>query len=213
MDSLPQELIDKIIGNLPRSSLLPCSLVAKRWRRGSQQRAFQRIELFYEDQVNRWYRDTLQDPDGVASYFRVVRFKDIPLWNDLTIFGRVLKSLGSLMEFWVYRTEIPGELPGIILSLPNLKVLSITAVTFESKELLSTHPAPPQRGPLDLLELRGDVGGLGMALARSQLTSRRLTLAVPIQGIEQLIMHSSETVVELKLYGMWLLRISRRQER
>ena len=68
--------------------------------------------------------------------------------------------------------EIPDELPGRILSLPNLKVLCIMAAKFELEEPFSTHYAPPQKGPLDLLELRGDVGGLGETLTESRLSSR-----------------------------------------
>jgi len=202
MDSLPQELIDKIIDNLPRSSLPICSLVAKRWRRRNQQRAFQEIKFFSEDEVNRWCTGILRDPDGIASYVRVVRFEGITSWNDPATFGRAIKTLGSLTELWVSWTEIPDELPGIILSLPNLNVLSITTAMFEWKEPLSTRPTPLKKGPLDLLELRGYVGGLGETLAKSRLIYRRLSLASHIPGMEQLIVDSSETVVELKLYGM-----------
>ena len=212
MDSLSQELIDKIIDDLPRSSLLPCSLVAKRWRRRSQRRAFQEIKFFSEGEVDYGCTGILRDPDGIASYVHAVRFEGINSWNDPATFGRALKNLGSLTTLWVTRTEIPDELPDQILSLPNLKVLRIMAAKFEPKEPLPTHPAPPQKGPLDWLELRGDVSGLGETLAKSRLTSRRLSLALRIAGIEQLIVHSSKTVVELKLYGTCYMHSSSRSD-
>jgi len=89
-----------------------------------------------------------------------------------------------LTELWVSRTEIPDELLGQILSLPNLKALCIMAAKFESEGPFLTHSAPPQKGPLDLLEFRGDVGGLGETLTESRLTSHRLSFVVRIQSVE-----------------------------
>jgi len=230
MNSLPQELIDTIIDGLPRPSLLSSSLVAKRWRRRSQQRALERIKFLSEAQVNRWCTDFPQDPEGIISYVQVARFEGIFFWSDPATFCRALKSLGSLTELWVSRTEIPDELPGqisrgelgkgitvlrllstsctlatvvsVILSLPSLEVLRIVHPRVKSRGLLQSHPVTSQRTPLDLLELRGYVGGIEKALADSGFTFRRLFLDVDLSGVEQLIMLSSETVMELALYGV-----------
>jgi hypothetical protein len=67
----------------------------------------------------------------------------------------------------------------------------------------------PQRRPLDSLELLGYVGGIGEALAKSRFISTHLSLDVDIAGVEQLLMLSSEAVVELILRGVWFLWILR----
>jgi len=230
MNSLPQELIDAVIDSLPRSSLLSSSLVAKQWRRRSQQRALERIKFRSEAQVSRWCTDFPQDPEGIVSYVHVAEFAGIGSWYDPTIFGRALKSLGSLTELWVSKTGIPDELPGqitrgelgkeitvlrfwwssctlatvmsVILSLPSLDVLSIAHPGVESKGPLQSHPVASQRTPLDLLGLWGNVGGIGKALTKSGFTFRRLSLDVDLSGVEQLIVLSSETMVKLTLYGV-----------
>jgi hypothetical protein len=88
-----------------------------------------------------------------------------------------------------------------IISLPNLKELSIGNAGITSEEPLPTHPVTPQRGPLDLLQLHGQVGGVGETLAKSRFISRHLSLDVHIPSIEQLIILFSEAVVELTLHG------------
>ena len=98
----------------------------------------------------------------------------------------------------------------MILSLPDLKELSIKHCCVTPEEPLPTHSFTPQRGPLNSLELRRDIGEIGEALAKSRIISTRLSLDVSVTGLEQLLMLSSEMVVELKLYGMWFLRILRR---
>jgi len=231
MNSLPQELVDAVIDNLPRSSLFSSSLVAKLWRTRSQQRALERIKFLSEDQVDRWYTDFPQDPEGVASYVHVVEFENTTFRGNLATFGCALQNLCSLTTLWVKGMEIPDELPAqiprmevwkrittlrlwfisstlttvvsVVLSLPDLEVLSIARATAGLGGPLSSHPVtPPHRTPLDLLELQAYVGGIGRALARSRLTSRHLSLDVDLLGVEQLIMCSSEMLVKLALYGM-----------
>ena len=114
MDSLPQELIDAIIDNIPQSSLLSCSLVARRWQRQSQQRAFDTISFLSEDKVDRWCTDILQDPDGISSYIRHVRIVEIFWWDEPALFAHMLGTLSSLTELSLVKTEIPDELPGHI---------------------------------------------------------------------------------------------------
>jgi len=231
MDSLPQELIDKIIDDLPRSSLLSCSLVAKRWRRRSQQRAFEKFVFSFKDDMDRWCTNISQGPGGLSSYVRHIAFAEIDPWNDPAAPGRVLKNLGSLKTLWICGSAIPDELPAqisrgefgkeittlyidplpcalapivsMILSLPNLKRLHVGAYGTKPGEPLSTQPISLQKGPLDFLEIDRDTCGLGEALAKSRLTSRHLSLGVNAPGVKQLIMRSSETVVGLNLYGVW----------
>jgi len=231
MNSLPQELVDTVIDNLPHSSLLSSSLVAKRWRRRSQQRALERIKFPSEVQVDRWCTDFPQDPEGIVSYVHVAEFAGIGSWYDPTIFSRALKSLGSLTELWVSETRIPDELPGqilrgelgkgitvlrlwwtsctlatmtsVIFSLPNLKVLSIIDPRVGLEGPPQFHPVTSQRTPLDSLQLWGkNMRGVGKVLAKSGFTSRRLSLDIDLSGVEQLIMLSSKTVVKLTLYGV-----------
>jgi len=89
-----------------------------------------------------------------------------------------------------------------ILSFPNLKVLCIVDPEVGSEGPLQFHRIASRRAPLDSLELRGDVGGIGKALAESGFTFRHLILDVDHSGMEQLNMPSSETLVKLTLYGV-----------
>ena len=237
MGSIPQELIDTIIDNVPESSLLSCSLVAKRWRRKSQQRAFDTISFFSEGEVNRWCTDIPHSSDGISSYVRHLKIGGISSWAEPTLLSRMLESLSSLNTLSMDATEIPDELPGrisrgefgngitalhlgissyapatmtsMILSLPNLKELYIEDWEVMLEGPLPTHPVAPQRGPLDSLELRGWWDGVGEALAKSRLTFSRLSSDVGITGITQLLLVSSETLVELTLCGAWFLRVPR----
>jgi hypothetical protein len=233
MDSVPQELIDAIIDNVPRSSLRSCSLVAKRWRRKSQRRVLSVISFKHEVGVNRWCTDIPQYSDGISSYVRCVKVKFIRRWAEPARLNRMLGTLSSLTTLSMYATVIPHGLPGyisrgefgkritvlylrsphctlttitsMILSLPNLKELSIEECRFLSEELLPIHSVTPQRQPLDSLELQGYVGGIGEALAKFRFISTHLSLGVDIRGVEQLLMLSSGAVVELILRGVWFL--------
>ena len=237
MGSIPQELIDTIIDNVPESSLLSCSLVAKRWRRKSQQRAFDTISFFSEGEVNRWCTDIPHSSDGISSYVHHLKIEGISSWTEPTLLSRMLESLSSLNTLSMDATEIPDELPGrisrgefgngitalhlslslytpatmasMILSLPNLKELYIEDWEVMPEGPLPAHPVAPQRGPLNSLELRGWWDGVGEALAESRLTFSRLSSDVGITGITQLLLVSSETLVELKLCSAWFLRVPR----
>lgn len=90
MDSLPQELIDVIIDNVPEPSLLSCSLVAKRWRRKSQQRAFDTISFSSETEVDRWCTYIPQDSDEISSYIRHVKIEEISFWAEPALFSRMV---------------------------------------------------------------------------------------------------------------------------
>jgi hypothetical protein len=236
MDSVPQELIDAIIDNVPQPSLPSCSLVAKRWRRESQRRVLSIIPFSSEDKVNRWCTGIPRDSDSISSYVRHIKIKKIFHWAEPALFGCMLETLSSLTELSLDRTDIPDELPGhisrgefgkgittlylhytyctlvtmasMILSLPDLKELNVECRDAPGGPPL-TYSVTPQRQPLDSLELHGYMGGIGEALAKSRFISNRLSLDTDITGAEQLLMLSSETVVELELHGMWFLWILR----
>jgi hypothetical protein len=235
MDSIPQELIDAIIDNVPQSNLRSCSLVANRWRQKSQRRVLSTIQFSSEDKVNRWCTDIPRDSDGISSYVRHVEIWRIS-WAEPALFSRMLGTLSSLTTLSIYVAEIPGELPGHIsrgafgkgITALHICCIYCTLATMTSmvlllsdlKELIVecegepegpplTDSVTPQRGPLDSLELHGCVGGIGEALAKFRFISSRLTLDLNITGVEQLLMLSSEIVVELKLRGAWSLWILR----
>jgi hypothetical protein len=228
MDSIPQELIDAIIDNIPQSSLRSCSLVAKRWRQKSQRRVLSTIPFSTEDKVNRWCTDIPRDSDGISSYVRRVEIQNIFRWAEPALFGCMLETLSSLTELSLDEIDIPDEfldlisrgefgkgitalylqytrctcatMTSMILSFPNLKELRLEECTVEGP--LPTYSVTPQRGPLDSLELHGYGVGIGETLVRSRFISSRLCLDVEITDAEQLLMLSSETVVELELRGV-----------
>ena len=79
----------------------------------------------------------------------------------------------------------------MILSLPNLKELSVRSLGVTTRGPLPTYSVTS----LNSLELRPNVDGIGEGLAKSRFMSSHLSLAVHIPGVEQLLMLSSEAVV------------------
>jgi len=235
MDSFPQELIDEIIDNIPqtdplsRCDLSSCSLVAKRWRRRSQQRFFEGISPSSEDDLNVWWSIIPQDPDGIPSYVLLLKIEGVVTWDDPLLLGRVLKNLTSLQQLLIFETRIPDELQdpvlrgefgkeittlclwtsycalattmSIILSLPKLEDLVIGNHN-TSGEPLSTHLITPQRRSLDSLRLGGDIDEVGEPLAESRLIYRILYLDTHLPITEQLITLSSENLVQLGFGGV-----------
>ena len=230
MDSLPQEIIDEITDNLPRSSLHSSSLVARRWRTRSQQRIFDSIVFSSQDKVDRWYSDVQRGRNGVVSYVRSAKFHDIGSWNEPTLFGLVLKGFCSLETLYVHGCAIPDELPGqilcgefgrgitnlclrrpycslstivsMILLLPDLEKVAVTSTKKSPKQPLST-PIAPQRRSLDLLELYLHSNEVAEALSQARLTSHCICLGRAISSVHRLVAVSSETLVELMLEGVW----------
>lgn len=151
MDSLPQELIDEIINNLPPCHLRSSSLVSKQWRRRSQQRALYHIRFYFEHEVDRWCTNISQGSDGVSSYVKFAGFVFIGQWDNPALFGRALKGFTSLTTLSMCETAIPDDMPGwishedspitsirilfpsralstvvsMVLSLPNLREIDI----------------------------------------------------------------------------------------
>ena len=189
MDSVPQELIEAIIDDIPQSSLLSCSLVARRWRRKSQKCVLATILFVSEGEVKRWCTDIPRDSDGISSYVRRVVLYQIAPWVKPALLSRMLGSLGSLTTLSMFATQIPNELLGhilrgefgkgittlylrfpygslqtltsMILSLPDLKELCAEHCEATLKELLPINPVAPSRGPPDLLKLHGSLGRIG----------------------------------------------------
>ena len=110
MNSLPRELINAIIDNISGSGLRSSSLVAQRWRRRSQQRAFKCIAIESECKVHLLCKNVSQESDGTSSLVHFAHFIEISQWNVPTLFGRVLKDLISLTSLWAFDTGIPDEL-------------------------------------------------------------------------------------------------------
>ena len=108
MNSLPQELLEEIIGHLPEWCAAAPSLVSRCWRHRSQQRHFETIYVSSARQVVLWETKIPQDPDGIVSYVRHVRF-DCARRTSLepTTFGRLLKSFKSMVSLTMQNTEIP----------------------------------------------------------------------------------------------------------
>ena len=235
MDSLPQEIIEAIIDNLPRSSLRSSSLVARRWRTRSQQHLLHSITFSSEGQVDRWCSDIQRGQNWIESYIHPVTFRDIDSWNEPTLFGRVLKGLCSLKTLKTWLCAIPEELVGqvsrgefgrgittlslrfprcklstitsIIISFPGLKKLTVALDSGVTSSQLSSTSTVPHRRQLDLLKLHLYSNGVAEALIQSQFTSRCIHLGSTISSAHRLLAISSETLVALTLDGVWYLRV------
>ena len=229
MDSFPNELIDAIIDNLPRSSLYSTSLVARRWRIRSQQRILDSITFSSRYKVDRWYSDIQRGTNRIASYVRSAEFHRIDSWSEPELCGRVLKGFRSLTTLNMYRCAVPDELlrqisrgecgrgittlsiwfPGwelprktsLILSLPNLKRLTVQSDGTIPREQ-SSAPITLQRRSLDMLELHSIANEFAETLIQAQLTSRYIRLGGAISSVYRFIAISSETLVSLMLKGL-----------
>ena len=239
MDSLPQELIEAIIDDLPRHTLRSSSLIASRWRTRSQQRILDSIAFFSQDMVDRWCSDAQGGGNRIMSYVRSAEFRGIESWNEPALFGRALKGLRSLKTLKVYGCAIPDELPGqilrgefgrgiitlslrvprcdlstttsMILSLPDLKNLTVILGKTTSTRLTSTS-ITPQRRQLDMLELYLFANEVAEALIQSGFTFRYICSGGVISSILRLLEASSETLVALTLEGAQLFAGSRATE-
>ena len=180
-----------------------------------------------------WYSDVQRGRDDrIVSYVGFAKFRGIDSWNEPTLFGRVLKGLCSLTTLEVNRCAISDGLPGqilrgefdrgitklclrfpycnlstiasMILSLPDLKKVTVTAASEKpSRQPLSTSIAPQGRS-LDLLELYSYSNEVAEALIQARVTSRCICLGSGISSVHWLLAISSKTLVALMLEGAWL---------
>ena len=72
--SLPQEIVDEIIGNLALdfATLKSASLVQKSWTHRARRRLFYFVPIYSLSRLERWSLSIPPDPDGVASYTRFI---------------------------------------------------------------------------------------------------------------------------------------------
>jgi hypothetical protein len=229
MDSLPQEIIEAISDNLPNYSLHSSSLVARRWRTRSQQLVLRSIAFSSENEVGHWYLDIQRSQGRIVSYVHSVEFRKIRSWNEPELLSCVLKGFCSLKSLKTSGCAIPDELvdqisreefgrgittlslrfphcrlstiTSVILSLPDLKKLTVVLDDKTSGQPLPTSIAPRRRS-LDLLELRMCANEVAEALIRSRFTFRHISLGSLISSIHRLIAVSSETLVVLTLEGV-----------
>jgi hypothetical protein len=231
MDSLAQELIDEIIGHIPRWDTCASSLVGRRWRHRSQQRYFESV-CFLGENLILWEKKIPQDPDGIPSYVHHVRFQAVPFHFQPAIVSRVLKTFRSTISLALAHTDFPrpdelaalvslGEfgrtvtrlsltrslyapftaVMSLIFSFPNLKELVINEINLTSYELPPTLPNTSRMGPLELLDLRKTPKEVSIALAKCRLASRTLFLNLWDEGMELPLTTCSEGLVVLTLLG------------
>ena len=231
MESLAQELIDAIIGCLPSSDMRSCSLVAKRWRRTSQQCTFAHVMFRSERRVVLWYTNIPQDPDGIPSYVQTSSFFGIE-WQDPTLFGRVVKCFSNLKSLSFIDGPIPepgvldGSVPfgefsqqitylalhavtcstttmmSLILSLPNLQDLSlIETETGEDETAISLGESRSK--VLGLLQLQDVRASVVTAITQCSFTSRKMYMSgLSEVDMARLLAPSSQTLAILELGGM-----------
>lgn len=234
MDSLAQELIDAIIDLVPSPHVRSCSLVARRWRNRGQQRHFSSLVFSCERDVVGWYISVPQDPDGIPSYARDVKFKSIRYWRNPAILGQVLKCFSRVKNLTISETRVPSSevetvvssgafgreitslvlispfstvptLMPLILSFPNLRELMIDSST-QPEPPTSTLPDNPWKNePLRSLQVAWLWSKEIEFIALCGFTSRSINLSVGDAMIEKIIARSSETMSELALQGMRLL--------
>ena len=198
MDCLAQELIDEIIDHVPHDHMRWCSLVARSWRRRSQQRHFGNIWLTSEARANRWYTRISQKPEGIPSYVRFAQFNDLTRAREPGMFNHILRCFVNLRSLRLIRVELSllskrrdtanfGNFGGgvtrlcidepvctydtffsFILSFPNLQSL----ILFNSKPIGILPPALPKAPKRVLKELWIYGGGseVTMALGQCQLS-------------------------------------------
>lgn len=74
----PQEIIDEVIDNLAFdfATLKSTSLVQKSWTHRSRRRLFYFIPIYSLDRLEQWSRSISADPEGIASYPRVLHLSN-----------------------------------------------------------------------------------------------------------------------------------------
>ena len=155
MEYLAQELVDGIIDRVPLERMRFCSLVARNWRRRSQQRHFESVWFRNEDLAGRWYTRISQDPEGIPSYVHLVQLSGLNHCREPGMLNRILRCFVNLRALRLIQVELPllseqqnpvlfnnfgagvtellinnpvrtyGTLILLILSLPSLETLEV----------------------------------------------------------------------------------------
>lgn len=211
MEYLAQELIDGIIDRVPLERMRFCSLVARSWRRRSQQRHFEIIWFKDEDLADRWYTRISQDPEGVPSYVHSFQLSGLNHCREPGMLNRILRCFVNLRSLRLIRTDLSllserqnpvlfnnfgagvtellinnptctyGTFVSLILSFPNLETLAIV-------NLLGPKEAPPSIVPSAqkrvLKELQMYRGGseVVMALSQCPLSFQAISINRPPPG-------------------------------
>ena len=233
MDSLAQELLEIIIDYVPPYQARSCSLVARRWRKRSQQLHFGSVVFTGEREVGRWFRNIIQDPDGILSYVQEVEFRCILHWLDATLLGRTLKCFRHARTLKFYETGLPPSevqkivisgdfgkeitsldfvstfstmptLVQLIFSLPKLTDVVICSPKCDEPAIPAVPNVTWQREPLLSLDLLHPRGGATEFLALCGITSYRVGVSVGDPMMEKIVACSSEIMSELQLKGMRL---------
>ena len=95
-----------------------------------------------------------------------------------------------------------STITSIVVSLPNLKKLTVVFNGMGSGQPSSIPSVEPQRLPLDLLELCDDANGVAEALIQSRLASRCICLDNAISSVHRLLAVSSKVLVALMFEGV-----------
>jgi len=106
MEYLAQELTDGIIDCVPLECMRSCSLVARNWRRRSQQRNFEIIWFKNEDLAGRWYTRISQDPEGIPSYVRLAQFGGLSYCREPGMLDRILRCFVNLRSLRLIQVEL-----------------------------------------------------------------------------------------------------------
>jgi len=229
MESLAQELLEAIIDYVPPDHASSCSLVARRWRKRSQQRHFMEIALSCERRLDRWCAIIPQDPNGIPSYVQDIEISITKCWLGPTLLSHIFKCLSRLKTLTIYRDMVPhdiivsGEFGRELTSITLISSSSTVSTLMQSLRLLpnlreltfnSNAPSmfatlgPPdktwQQKPLQSLKLSWLWSKEIEFIAQCGVTSRRINVSARSISIEKVIACSSETMDELVLRGMWL---------
>ena len=207
MEYLAQELIDGVIDRVPFERMRFCSLVARNWRRRSQQRHFENIWLGNEDLTARWYTRIPQDPEGIPSYVHSAQLSGLDHCREPGILNRILRCFVNLRSLRLIQVELSllseqrnpilfgdfgmgitellinkpvctyGTFVSLILSLPNLQTL-VTVILEPKGTPPSTLPNNPKRILKELRIYRGEPK-VAMVLSQCPLSFQAITIKRP----------------------------------
>ena len=196
-----------MIDRVPLERMRFCSLVARSWRRRSQQRRFENIWFMNEDHAARWYTRIPQDPEGIPSYVHSAQLSGLSHCREPGMLNRILRCFVKLRSLRLIQVELSllsrqrnpilfdnfgtgitellinkpictyGSFVSLILSLPNLRTL-VTVIPEPKGALPPTLPNNPKRV---LKELRMYRGGpeVTKVLSQCPLSFEAITVTRP----------------------------------